>query len=284
MPPHEKLYEYVVKGRDVELRNQEAFPPERLILGGRPCDAAALPILDHIFNWDFVDAAYNQRRQALTIVSLACTRQDDACFCTSVGLAPDAVQGSDALLVPLGNDEYEVRCQTPKGEALFAGKCTPSDRQGSVPAGPAKQFDAKQVEALITSQFEAPVWREQALACLGCGACAYGCPTCHCFDIVDEGHAGGGIRARNWDAFQFPLFTLHASGHNPRQGQASRQRQRVYHKFHIYPEKFKEYLCTGCGNCVRRCPAGLGLLSVLTAIQQAGAAAPAAKGEEAKQP
>ena len=61
-----------------------------------------------------------------------------------------------------------------------------------------------------------PFWREHALACLGCGACAYTCPVCHCFDIVDEGNAREGVRARNWDACQFPLFTLHASGHNPR--------------------------------------------------------------------
>jgi ferredoxin len=273
LPPHEKLYDYVIKGRDVELRNNDAPAPERLIIGARPCDAAALPILDHIFNWDYIDEPYNRRRNALTTVTLACASHDDACFCTSLGLAPDAERGSDAILFALGNAEYEVRCLTPKGEALFAGKCTPSDRKGSVPPGPPKHFDAKQIEAFVAGQFDSPVWREEALACMGCGACSYGCPTCHCFDIVDERNAGGGIRARNWDACQFPLFTLHASGHNPRKGQSSRQRQRIYHKFRIYPEKFKEYLCTGCGNCVRRCPAGLGLLSMLTAIRETGAQA-----------
>lgn len=284
LPPHEKLYGYVIKGREVELRDNDAALPEMLVLGARPCDAAALPILDHVFNWDFVDEPYQRRREATTVVSLACQSHDDACFCTSLGLAPDAERGSDALLFDLGNGDYEVRCLTAKGEKLFAGKCTTSDKKGSVPAGPAKRFDAKQVEAFARDQFDSPIWREQALACLGCGACTYGCPTCHCFDIVDEGNARGGIRARNWDACQFPLFTLHASGHNPRKGQSSRQRQRVYHKFHMYPDKFKEYLCTGCGNCVRRCPVGLGLLSVLTAIQDSAGqdqkASPAAAGEK----
>ncbi len=104
---------------------------------------------------------------------------------------------------------------------------------------------------------------------MGCGACAYTCPVCHCFDIVDEGNGREGVRARNWDACQFPLFTLHASGHNPRHGQGDRQRQRIYHKFHVYPEKFGEILCTGCGNCARNCPVGLGVLPLVTEIPHA---------------
>jgi ferredoxin len=48
--------------------------------------------------------------------------------------------------------------------------------------------------------------------------------------------------------------------------QPARQRQRILHKFAIYPEKFGEILCTGCGNCTRNCPVGLGVLSVVTEI------------------
>ncbi|MEK7754775.1 MAG: 4Fe-4S dicluster domain-containing protein, partial [Acidobacteriota bacterium] len=103
-------------------------------------------------------------------------------------------------------------------------------------------------------------------ACLGCGACAYTCPTCHCLDIADEGNPRGGARVKNWDSCQFSLFTAHASGHNPRESQPQRQRQRMFHKFRIYPEKFGEILCTGCGNCARNCPAGLGVLSVLQTV------------------
>ena len=84
--------------------------------------------------------------------------------------------------------------------------------------------------------------------------------------MVDEGNASAGHRVRNWDACQFAMFTLHASGHNPRNVQSQRQRQRIHHKFQIYPEKFGEVLCTGCGNCTRNCPAGLGVLSVLKTI------------------
>ena len=85
---------------------------------------------------------------------------------------------------------------------------------------------------------------------------------------MDEGSAAEGARVRNWDSCQFPLFTAHASGHNPRSTQPQRQRQRIYHKFAIYPDKFGAILCTGCGNCARNCPVGLGVLRVLEAIDR----------------
>jgi ferredoxin len=154
---------------------------------------------------------------------------------------------------------------------LFAWKAESSTAQADIPAGPEKKFECGQVEEFLQSHFEDPLWQAQTLRCLGCGACAFTCPTCHCFDIVDEGNAAGGTRVKNWDACQFPMFTLHASGHNPRSQQPHRQRQRILHKFRIYPEKFHEVLCTGCGNCTRNCPVNLGVLSVLEAIPQTAA-------------
>jgi ferredoxin len=118
------------------------------------------------------------------------------------------------------------------------------------------------VAAFAREHFEDPFWAAAALACVGCGACAYTCPVCHCFDMVDEHQE----RSRNWDACQFPMFTLHASGHNPRATQGARARQRIFHKFVIYPEKFGDTLCTGCGNCARNCPQGLGVLPLIMAL------------------
>ena len=69
-----------------------------------------------------------------------------------------------------------------------------------------------------------------------------------------------GTRRRNWDACQTALFTLHGSGHNPRKDQTARFRQRIMHKFSIYPARFGEVLCTGCGRCVRVCAAGMDLV------------------------
>jgi ferredoxin len=265
-PRHEKLYAYEFKGKQIELAPVELPTTQQIVVGARPCDAAALHILDAVFNWDFKDESYNRRRELTTVVTLACREYDDFCFCTSIGSGPCDARGSDVLLIPTDGDRYEVRCLTEKGKALFAGTVAASAEPVGAPQGPPVRFDLETLGEFLARGYDQPEWPAVSRRCFGCGACAYTCPTCHCFDIVDEGGASGGVRVRNWDACQFAMFTAHASGHNPRADQSQRQRQRIHHKFQIYPDKFGELLCTGCGNCSRNCPVGMGVLPVLRAI------------------
>jgi ferredoxin len=268
-PKQEKLYGYRIQGNSVELVEDDAPLAEQIVIAARPCDAAALPILDKVFNWDFVDEFYNRRREATTVITLACTVADESCFCTSVGLGSVSERGSDVMLFDIGEHNYEVLCLTDKGRALFNGKTKKSGQTVRATATPEKKFSPENIRSFVSQHFEDPFWQEHALTCVGCGTCAFTCPTCHCFDIVDAGPAAGNARVRTWDSCQFPIFTAHASGHNPRPAQASRQRQRILHKFAIYPEKFGEVLCTGCGNCTRNCPEGIGVLSVAMEIDRA---------------
>lgn len=267
-PRHEKLFSYERVHNDVVLADAPEFGKPQLLFGCRPCEAASLPILDKVFSWDYQDRFYQSRRRMTTVVTVACHKSDDDCFCSSVGGSPENTEGSDAILYNLADGTFEVRPVTEKGEQLFEGKTSESTKTGKACPPPPVRFDASKCKTWMDGHFDSPFWNEHALRCVGCGACTYLCPTCHCFDIVDEGSYAKGNRVKNWDFCQSALFTLHASGHNPRPDQGARQRQRLMHKFSIYPDKFGKILCTGCGNCTRHCPTVLGVKPFLEAIEE----------------
>jgi ferredoxin len=267
-PAHETICRYHYEGKELVVQDVEPFSLEQIIIGARPCDAASLPILDKVFAWDYQDRFYQQRRECSTMITLACQKADENCFCTSVGLAPDSQSGADAMLLPIDSVTFEVRTFTEKGQTLFDGQTTLSNKTGQTATPPKTKFDAQIVEKYLSDHFDDPVFDETGLRCVSCGVCTYLCPTCHCFDIVDEGGTAKGNRVKNWDTCQMPLFTLHASGHNPRSNQAARQRNRIQHKFCIYPGKFGSILCTGCGNCTRECSTSLGIRPVLELLQK----------------
>jgi ferredoxin len=190
-----------------------------------------------------------------------------------VGGAPDATAGADVILRPAdGGKRLTVEALGEKGEALVAaagevvqeGEAA-ADAVAEVPV----RFDAAALAARLAENFESPLWQTLSLACLGCGACAYACPTCHCFDIQDEGTRQESVRLRNWDSCGFGLFTQHAGGHNPRPDQAARWRQRVMHKFRYFVERFGRLACSGCGRCARLCPAGMAMADSCAAIEAA---------------
>ncbi len=66
-----------------------------------------------------------------------------------------------------------------------------------------KVLDFSGVKEKMDAGFESPAWEAITRSCLGCGACTYVCPTCHCFDITDESHGDQGVRIRTWDACQY---------------------------------------------------------------------------------
>jgi len=285
LPPTETLFSWVRRKDGVGLEPAPTSFPRTVIIGAAPCDAAALPIVDKVMDWDYHDELWFGRRDAATIVTLACPGCDASGFCTAVGLGPDSAAGADVLLTPAGAG-FVAAPVTPKGEALLAAhtqafapapgeavdeaRCFQSAARER--ASRNLQFDAGAARGWLDAHFEHDVWRGMALRCHGCGACAALCPTCHCFDIVDEPEGlNSGARRRNWDTCQSGKFTMHASGHNPRAEQNSRFRQRVLHKFAIYPARFGAVLCTGCGRCARACPAGMDLPEILGRIARLAA-------------
>jgi ferredoxin len=221
----------------------------------RPCDARALTLLDKVFGGEIEDPLYVSRRKNALLIGLACNEPDENCFCGSVGGSPFAETGLDILLVDRG-ESYLLHAVSKRGEEI-ASACGKSFEAGAADLKKRKET----AEKLIRVQFQysgavetAPeYWKEKSQACLDCGACAFLCPTCHCFDFSDE----GGCRKRIWDTCAFPLFTRMTSGENPREVRRERLRNRVFHKFVYFKETHGEVACVGCGRCLEHCPAGI---------------------------
>ncbi|MFC1949267.1 4Fe-4S dicluster domain-containing protein [Chloroflexota bacterium] len=276
-PQSETLFSY---GSTKDAAKIEAPPvPEKpqLIFGIRPCDARSLTLLDSVFDGDSKDPYYLNRRSNTSVVSIGCIKPNSTCFCNWVGGSPFSTEGSDLLLIDIG-DEYVVQVVSDKGASLLesggfenAGKdklalAAEVTKTAETSMAPGVEIDS--LKEKLASSFDDPVWKLLTEKCLGCGVCTYLCPTCHCFDIVDEVVGSNGERLRIWDSCQFPQFTLQASGDNPRPTVKERFRQRIMHKFSYFADNYDKIACVGCGRCVIECPVNLDIRQVLNRISQ----------------
>jgi ferredoxin len=278
-PHSEKMFTFSMASDDPEAGILKEAPkddtPRAVVL--RPCDAAALRLLDVNFESDdYVDPWWHKRRELTTLIGLACNEPCSTCFCKSAGFGPHDPEALDVLLVDVG-DGYLATSQTEKGEALV-GKV--GDAAVEPPADAAETADRlkKEAEAAMPTEFEtqplpqedvkelfdSDFWEDVQFSCINCGTCTYLCPTCWCFDIQDEVHGREGERVRTWDSCMYPLFTHHASGHNPRNAKVQRVRQRFMHKFKYYIDKYGgRPACVGCGRCVQFCPVNIDIREVV---------------------
>jgi ferredoxin len=244
-----------------------------VFMGVRPCDAAAIARLDELFNWDYEDTYYNRRRKSSILMGLACNQLAPTCFCTSLGegLGPHQKDHVDVMLTEKEKGSYVMEAVTEVGKELM--NLVPQEHPATL------RFDEKTLEHKeraekradlyrafkgLDENFDSPYWRTAARKCIGCGICTYLCPSCHCFDILDEGKA----RVRFWDSCQFALYTRHVGGHNPRNEPYKRLRNRIYHKFVYYEKHFGKPLCTGCGRCRIYCPVKIDIFKIVSEAER----------------
>ncbi|MBO8127611.1 MAG: 4Fe-4S dicluster domain-containing protein [Peptococcaceae bacterium] len=282
-PQYEVLYKYQQGSNALVLEEPGPAGPS-VLLGVKPCDARALLSLDPVFDGNYKDAYYLDKRVKTTIIGLSCRKVRYNCFCRAFGFGPTSGEGADLFLTEV-KDGYLAEALTSKGEALlkdYSDLFTETGVDGALQEKEQlavqldtqfkRKVDLDGVKARLDNMFEHPYWERLARKCLTCGICTFVCPTCHCFDIIDENGGGSncGSRLRCWDACMFTDFTLHTSGHNPRPGKKERVRNRFMHKLKYHLDRYRVTGCVGCGRCIEKCPVNMDIIQVIAEIKEVG--------------
>ena len=277
-PQMENLMEFKMEGKSVEVIDTREECEDFVIFGVRACDAASFEILDRVYLVDPVDSYYKNRREHGTVVTMACNRPAETCFCGTFGI--DAADPKGDVTCWHVEDGIVLRANTEKGEALLA---TVSDLLTDTDDAAVKAEQekvrtilAKLPLANLTPEgvgkgmtkelFDRPEWASLSEACLGCGTCTFVCPTCQCYDIRDFDTGHGIKRFRCWDSCMYSDFTKMAHG-NSRNSQLERFRQRFMHKLVYFPDNNDGiYGCVGCGRCLARCPISMNIVKVMKTL------------------
>ena len=277
-PQTEDLMQFKTQGKTIEIIDTRDALEDFVIFGVRECDVKSFDILDRVFLSEPVDSFYASRRKHGVIVSLACTRPSETCFCKTFGIDPANPSGD----ISAWKTETEIffNANTEKGAALLEKLSSLTEECDDTAVAEQKSkinaiMDKLPLKNLSTDAFgggktnelfNAPEWDELSQACLGCGTCTFVCPTCQCYDIKDFNTGNGVVRFRCWDSCMYSDFTKMAHGNN-RLTQKERFRQRFMHKLVYYPENNDGlFSCVGCGRCLAKCPISMNIVKVMKKI------------------
>ncbi len=274
-PQTEDLMRFKTAGKSIEIVDVRKETEDFVIFGVRACDVKSFEILDSVFLTDPVDSYYASRRAHGIIVSVACVRPSETCFCQTFGI--DAASPLGDISCWKTEDELYWQAITEKGKALLMSieslteECTDEavmaqkEKIESVMKKlPLAGLSADAFGGGKTQEFfNRNEWDELSETCIGCGTCTFVCPTCQCYDIKDFNTGRGVIRYRCWDSCMYSEFTKMSHGNN-RLTQKERFRQRFMHKLVYHPENNNGVFgCVGCGRCLSSCPISMNIVKVM---------------------
>ena len=118
-PQVENMMNFKAEGKNLSVEMIDPKAEDFVVMGVRACDARSFDILDKVFLSDPYDPFYAARREHSTVVTLACGRPDENCFCVNFGIDPADPQGDATMWIV--DDTIYLRANTDKGTALVEG-------------------------------------------------------------------------------------------------------------------------------------------------------------------
>ena len=277
-PQTENLMDFKIEGKKIEIIDTREESEDFILFGVRACDAKSFEVLDNVFLKEPVDSYYANRREHGIIVTLACSRPGETCFCRTFGI--DAANPGGDIACWKDEENLYLQACTAKGAALLESAASVTEECADTAADAQKERITSRLDRLplagltadafggdkLKAYFEAPEWKTMSETCLGCGTCTFVCPTCQCYDIKDFNTGHGVKRFRCWDSCMYSEFTKMSAG-QPRLTQLERFRQRFMHKLVYYPANNDGlFSCVGCGRCVSRCPISMNIVKVMKTL------------------
>ena len=210
-PQTETLMAFKTDGRNIEVIDTRESNGDFVVFGVRGCDVKSIEVLDKVFLAEPVDSYYQDRREHGVIVSMACSRPVETCFCQTFGI--DASNPGGDIVCYKTDEAFYFDANTEKGKALLEKiDCVTEECDDSAVNAQKKEIKEildrlplKDLKAdafgkdKTDEYFNRPEWKTLSESCLGCGTCTFVCPTCQCYDIKDFKTKTGVERFRNFD-------------------------------------------------------------------------------------
>lgn len=291
-PARETLLEVQRVGDGWETRVPDVSTVKLAVIGVRSCDLHALAVQDRVFlEGEYVDPAYQARREGLFVVAVNCRRAAATCFCHSMKTGPAVKSGFDLALTELdtgfvieigteagGNVVASTTWSPCSSEQLQRAKRLPIEleqqmhsRSAEGADGNRKQrhLDTNGIHDLLLGNLDHSRWDAVAQRCLACSNCTLVCPTCFCSSVAEVSDLTGEhvTRERSW-ASCFTAEHSYMNSGTVRKSTASRYRQWLTHKLASWIDQFGVSGCVGCGRCITWCPVGIDLTEEVAAIRE----------------
>jgi sulfhydrogenase subunit beta (sulfur reductase) len=285
--PEEHLWSATKYNRGFRIKAKIVDPPKMAFLGVRPCDLAAIAMLDKaLLDGPYTDPAYARLRKDLFIIAVNCSQAGGTCFCVSMKTGPKAVSGFDLALTELAGDSHRFLVEIGSDAGVdvaraFSGRTATEDdirtaetitRQTARNMG--RTLNTGGLKELLYRNLDNSRWELTGSRCLTCGNCTMVSPTCFCTTVEDTTDLAGrhADRIQKWDSC-FTVDFSYIHGGSIRTSSMARYRQMVTHKLAGWHDQFGSSGCVGCGRCITWCPAAIDITEEVRAVQESERAA-----------